>query len=175
MPALTDKTRLQRGFTLVELMFSTAVLLIGAVAVVQLVPAALQSNLRNRYDSTAVVVAKRYLDQIVDQPLSAASFTDADGRTIFLGSVAAPGLAGNPLRVVGVTARVDFTVGAVANYNLTYVDPNDAVGLSYEVRWTVVTSMQGTNVVAKRFLVGVWKRDPRQVTQPVTLDAWVQR
>jgi hypothetical protein len=35
--------------------------------------------------------------------------------------------------------------------------------------------MQGTTVVSKRFLVGVWKRDPRSVTVPVTVEAWVQR
>src|ERR1700751_2410615 len=69
----------QRGFTLVELAIATVVFLIGVVAVMQLVPAALQSNLNNRVDTTSVVIAQRELDQMAKQPFSSASFTDVDG------------------------------------------------------------------------------------------------
>jgi prepilin-type N-terminal cleavage/methylation domain len=46
------KTRIQsneRGFTLVELAIATVVLLVGVMAVLQLVPAAMESNRRNRW------------------------------------------------------------------------------------------------------------------------------
>jgi hypothetical protein len=71
--------------------------------------------------------------------------------------------------------RLNFAAPAVANYNFTYVNPNAAIPIPYEVRWSVITNVQGTTVVSKRFLVGVWKRDPRGVTVPVTVDGWVQR
>jgi len=176
----------ERGFTLVELAVAMAVLLFGIAAVAQLIPISIQSNMRNRYDSTAVVMAERLLNQMVNQPLTATQFTDVydNNRVILLGSVAANGLVGNPIAVVSSAppagplnlVRVDFTAAAVANYNFTAADPNAAVpAISYEVRWSVITNMQGTTVVSKRFLVGVWKRDPRNVTLPVTVEAWVQR
>ncbi|MBI1750804.1 MAG: type II secretion system protein [Acidobacteria bacterium] len=165
----------RRGFTLIELAIATAMLLFGIAAVAQLVPGAMQSNLRNRYDSTAVVLAERLLNQMINQPLTATQFTDVDGRAIALGSVTLSGLSGNPLQVVANTSRVDFSVAAVASYNFTFVDPNDPAGIPYEVRWSVISTVSGTNAVSKRFLVGVWKRDPRGVTPPVTVEAWVQR
>jgi hypothetical protein len=100
-----------------------------------------------------------------------------------LGSIAANGLTGNPIVVVQSKpptgpfdlVRLNFAAPAVANYNFTYVNPNAAIPIPYEVRWSVITNVQGTTVVSKRFLVGVWKRDPRGVTVPVTVDGWVQR
>ncbi len=175
----------ERGFTLVELAVAMAVLLFGIAAVAQLIPISIQSNMRNRYDSTAVVMSERLLNQMVNQPLTATQFIDVydNNRVIMLGSVAANGLVGNPIAVVSAIpggpanlVRVNFTAAAVANYNFTAADPNAAVqAIRYEVRWAVITNMQGTTVVSKRFLVGVWKRDPRNVTLPVTVEAWVQR
>ncbi len=173
----------ERGFTLIELAIATVVLLVGVVAVMQLVPSAMRLNLWNRYDSTSTVVAQRLLDQMLSQPLSAAQFVDGtlnpNCQTISLGGAAPPnppGYYGGPLLPPG-TARIDFTQGnQVANYNCTYQDPNDPTGPSYEVRWAVVPTVSATGqVVAKRYLVGVWMRDPNQPYLPVTLDAWKQR
>ncbi len=165
----------QRGFTLIELAIATLILLIGIAAVGQLVPNALMSNLRQRYDSKAVVIAERELNQMINQPLTATQFADLDGRVILLGNVAATGLTGNAVISFGNSARVDFGAAAVGGYNFNYVDPNDPVGVSYEVRWAVASTVQGTTVVSKRFLVGVWKRDPRSPIPPVTVEATVDR
>jgi prepilin-type N-terminal cleavage/methylation domain-containing protein len=180
--AILPRRARQRGFTMVELLIAMAVLLFGIAMVAQLVPLSTQINMRNRYDSTAVVVAERLLNQIVNQPLTATQFTNVDGQVILLGSVAANGLTGNPLQVVSAVpggpanvVRVDFTAGAVGGYNFTYTNPNASIAIPYEVRWSVVTTMTGTTVVSKRFLVGVWKRDPRNVTVPVTVEATVER
>jgi len=56
-----------RGFSLLEMLIAVAVLLVGIVSVVQLVPASLQSNQNNRQDTTATVAAQRELDQILNQ------------------------------------------------------------------------------------------------------------
>ena len=165
----------QRGFTLIELMIAMAILMFGIVAVAQMIPLSIQSNMRNRYDSTAVVLAERLLNQMINQPLTATQFTDVDGRVIQLGSVVATGLVGTPIQIVGTTVRVSFAGGATANYGFTYADPNAAIAIPYEVRWTVISNVEGATVVSKRFLVGVWKRDPRGVTVPVTVEATVQR
>ena len=166
----------ERGFTLTELTIATLVLLVGSVAVMQLVPAAMQSNLRNRYDTTATVIAQRELDQMITQSLTSTSFVDADGRTIALGNVASVNqVVGGPVVAVGNTARIDFNGAAVANYNFTYTDLNDPGRTPYEVRWAVITNAVGGVPISKRFIVGAWKRDPRQTAPPVTVEGWVQK
>jgi prepilin-type N-terminal cleavage/methylation domain-containing protein len=170
-----NRKRGARGFTFVEVLLAMVVLVVGLVAVVQLVPASIESNMRNRYDSNAVLIAERLLDQMLSQPITATTFVDADGRVIALGSVTASGLTGNPLVVMNGTARVNFAAPAVANYNFNYTVPNDPTGTIYQVRWGVISTVSGLNVVSKRFVVGVWRRDTRGVTQPVTLEAMVQR
>src|SRR5207245_11249399 len=66
----------QRGFTLIEMLVATLIMLIGLVAVAQLVPFAIQLNTTNRYDSTALVIAQRKMEGMLNQPLSATAFTD---------------------------------------------------------------------------------------------------
>ncbi len=166
----------ERGFTLTELTIATLVLLVGSVAVMQLVPAAMQSNLRNRYDTTATVIAQRELDQMITQSLTAISFVDADGCTIALGDATKVNqIVGGPVVAAGSTARINFNGAAVANYNCTYTDLNDAARVQYEVRWAVITDAVGGLPISKRFIVGAWRRDPRQTAPPVTIEGWVQK
>jgi len=169
--------RAERGMTLVELAVSTVVLLVGAVAAMQLVPAAMQSNLNNRFDSSSMVIAQRLLDQMVSRPLTDWQFTDGDGRVIQLGSPAAASdtVQGGPVRVIRRMTQIDFNATAVPAYNLRYLDPNDPTRTPYEIRWAVITTLQGSMPIAKRFIVGAWRRDRRGATAPVTVEAWVQR
>ncbi len=83
----SSRARLE-GFSILEMMFATVILLVGLIAIAQLVPASILLNYRNRTDSTALVFAQRQLDQMLDQPLSASSFTDALGNTCQLGNSA---------------------------------------------------------------------------------------
>jgi prepilin-type N-terminal cleavage/methylation domain-containing protein len=172
------RIKAKRGFTLTEVLIATVVLAITALFVVQLVPASMTANLRNQYDSTSVVVAERLMNQMLSQPIGANSFIDADGQLIQMGGAA--GMAGGPIQTVNllggrVEVRLNFTVAAIAGYNFVYRDPNDPAQVPYEVRWAVNTQVSGPIIVSKRIFVGVWKRDPRAVMPPVTLEAWVQR
>jgi len=166
----------QRGFTLVELAIATLVLLVGVVAVMQLVPAAMQSNLRNRYDTTAMVVAQRLLDQMMSQSIDLTQFTNADGQPIQLGGSATQ-TYGGPVVAVNRVARINFNAGVagVSGYNFVYVDPDDPARVRYEVRYAVIVVTQGGVVASKRFIVGAWRRDARQVSPPVTVEGWLQR
>ncbi len=172
----TRQRRPESGFSMIEMAVATAVLLFGVVMLAQLVPASLRSNMFNRFDSTSVVIAQRELDQMIDQPLTATQFTDADGRIIALGDSAAPGVVvGGPVQMVGNSAKVNFTPAAVANYNFNFVDPNDPVQPTYEVRWAVITQVQIGTIVSKRFLVGVYNRNNTAMLPAVTVEAWVQK
>jgi len=154
---------------LVELAIATVVLLVGVVAVIQLVPNAIRLNLWNRYDSTSTVVAQRLLDQMLSQPMTTVQFLNADVPPVQI-SLVGPGA---PL--VPNTARIDFNQLPVAGYSYNYRDPNDPSGPLYEVRWAVIPTVANGQVIAKRYIVGVWKRDPNQVYGPVTLEAWKQQ
>jgi len=167
----------RRGFTLIELAIATVVLLVGILAVMQLVPAAMRSNRNSRFDTTAIVIAQREFDQMMNQPLASTQFVDADGRTISLGAASSPTpvVYGGPVTTAGPWTRIDFTAPAVAGYNYLYTDPKNPTGPVYEVRWVVVAQAVGTAPASKRFILSVWKRDPTQVTLPVTLDAWMKR
>jgi prepilin-type N-terminal cleavage/methylation domain-containing protein len=166
--------RKQRGFTFIELAIAVVILLFGIVAVVQLVPAALQSNNANRQDTMSTVIAQRELEQMLLQSLTSTSFTDSDGNTINLGSITSGGaVTGSPL--ISATATIDFTANKVTNYNLTYKDPNDTASATYDVRCAVVTTMSGTKPTAKRFIMGVWKKNAFVFNQPVNIDTTVQQ
>lgn len=168
-----------RGFSMIELLIAALVLLFGVAAVVQLVPNAMQANLRSKQDSTAVVVAQRQLDQMLSQPLAAATFTNADGRICNLGSNANPNVFfGSAVMNQGGRTVINFN-GASLNgyrYNPAWVDPNEPNAAGYEIRWSVVTRTSGGAAVHKRFLVGVWKRGiGGRNMMPVTVEGAVGR
>jgi prepilin-type N-terminal cleavage/methylation domain-containing protein len=171
---MTSGRKKQRGFTFIELAIAVVILLFGIVAVVQLVPAALTSNNANRQDTMSTVIAQRMVEQMMLQSLTATSFTNSDGNTVNLGSVTSSGtVVGSPL--ISGTANIDFTATKVTGYNLTYVDPNDSFSATYDVRWAVVTTLNGTSLTAKRFIVGVWKKNTGVFNQPVNIDTTVQK
>jgi len=164
----------QRGFTFIELALAIVVLLFGVVAVFELVPRALRNNTGNRQDTISTVIAQRELEQMTLQPLTAAAFLDQDGNAVNLGDLTNSGtVAGSPL--ISSTAAIDFTADKVPGYSMTYVDPNDSQSARYDVRWAVVTTLNGASPTAKRFLVGVWKTPQDTFNQPVNLDTTIEK
>ncbi len=169
----------QKGFTLMELAVATVVLLVGAVAVMQLVPAALQTNLYNRVDTSSVVIAQRELDQMEDQPLTAVTFTDADGNLCNLGNPGAAGTtvtAGAALVAGSSPAAINYTAAQVGGYSFNFTNPQDPTDGVYDVRWSVTTTTNAAGTVtSKRFIVGAWRRvSVQQLLPPVTIDSWQQ-
>src|SRR5437016_1178137 len=170
----------QGGFTLIEVLFATAIVLIGVVAVAQLVPLSLFLNTTNRTDSTALVIAQREMNYLMAQPISSPSFTDPlaigcpSATTCGLGDVTQPGaLIGSPV-VTGAdgTPLIDFGAPLQPGYSFPapYVDPNDPTAVSYDIRWAVIISGDGSRVAGKRFVVGVRKLGGNAFHPPITLD-----
>ena len=171
----------QQGFSILEMLIATVILLVGLVSVAQLVPASLLLNYRNRMDSSALVFAQRQLDVILDQPLSSNSFTDVNGNTYQLGNPATPNVSqGNNVVTLNNETLVDFsgaTPGAypTSGYGFTYQDPQDPNGITYDVRWAVIVIGDGSTASSKRVILGVRQIGGNGFFLPVTLDTMVAR
>jgi prepilin-type N-terminal cleavage/methylation domain-containing protein len=148
----------QAGFTLVELLVSIVILLVGIVAAAQLVATAIDFNLRNRYDSTGLIVAQRQLEQMVRQPLTVKggasvtdyNFTDTDGVVCYIGAVpnpeTAPPTQAAPGPVQSGCPVVNGFMGFAAPCTATgYFKVVNAGANSYDVRWNVVTIYGNNN------------------------------
>lgn len=176
----------EKGFTLVELAIATLILIVGIVAVILLVPAAIQSNLFNRIDTTSTVVGQRMMDLMISAGVNATSLTDPTGTLpcgatpcllgggTIVGDTIAPGAA-----ALTLTGVIDFSQPKFPGFNFTYVDPNDPGGTQYDVRWAVVTSVRALGalpavVVAKRYIVGV-RRVGISPPGSVVLISWATR
>jgi type II secretory pathway pseudopilin PulG len=176
--SLTRLRSSQEGFSILEMLLATVILLVGLVAIAQLVPASILLNYRNRTDSSALVFAQRELDQMLAQPLnpssSPPSFTDAEGNLCYLGDPTQPNqLRGtNVVLGLGNVPIIDFS-STVPNYNFTYQDPTDPSGTTYDVRWAVITTGNGTIASSKRFILGVRQVGGNGYFQPITLDSMV--
>ncbi len=174
----TIRRRSEAGFSLLEMMLATVILLVGFVAIAQLVPATILLNFRNRTDSSALVFAQRELDQFLDQPLFLTSFTDAIGNTCALGNATPVNtVQGSSLAVVNNQVVIDFTRTLVPNYSfaIPYQDPSDPSGISYDVRWAVIVTGNGSTVSSKRFILGIRQQGGNGYFQPITLDTTVEK
>jgi type II secretory pathway pseudopilin PulG len=179
--ATTESRNRQKGFSILEMLFATVMLLVGLVAIAQLVPASLLLNLRNRTDSSALVFAQRELDQMLDQPLTSNSFVDVLGNTCQLGNPApANTVQGNNVVSVNNQTLINFggpvpPVAPTNGYGFTYQDPKDPSGPTYDVRWAVIVTGNGSTVGSKRFILGVRELGGNGYFLPITLDTMVAK
>ena len=179
----TKRIRTQRGFTLMEVLVASAVLLIGIVAVAQLVPVSVGLDANNRRDTTSLVIAQREMDALMSQPIGNTTFADAQGLTCpvaavcNLGGAAAtpPACTGNcPTLNIGNRPFINFNAAAVAGYSFNYTDPNDTSG-SYDIRWAVFAYGNAAATYGKRFVVGVRRIGGNGAFLPISLDSMVEK
>jgi prepilin-type N-terminal cleavage/methylation domain-containing protein len=179
----TKRRKNERGFSLLEMLFATIILLVGLVAIAQLVPASIRLNYWNRMDSSSLVFAQRELDFMIDQPLISTNFTDPQGVYCPLGNTCNLGnpapqnqVQGSPVVAVNNQTLINFAnPTGIPNWSFTYQDPNDPSGTTYDVRWAVIVS--GTNVTpsSKRFILGVRQVGGSGYFQPITIDTMVSK
>ncbi|MFI5059529.1 MAG: prepilin-type N-terminal cleavage/methylation domain-containing protein [Candidatus Acidiferrales bacterium] len=171
-----------RGFTLIELLVAMAVLMIGLVAVAQLVPMSVRLNSGNRNDSTAMAFAQRELDALIEQPIGNLTFTDPNGvhcpllAVCNLGDPTQPKvLVGSPVLMINNRPQIDYSAAQVPGYSFNYIDRNDPYAITYDVRWAVITYANGGNPTAKRFILGALRRSVNTTFLPLTLDTMVEK
>lgn len=179
----TRQRNWQKGFSILEMLLATVILLVGLVAVAQLVPASVLLNYSNRMDSAALVFAQRELDQMVDQALTTSTFTDPQGiycplgNICNLGNLTAPNVVQGNAVIVSLDNRaiINFVPPPVANYSFLYTDPNDPNGATYDVRWAVIVLGNGSTATSKRFILGVRQVGGSGYFPPITLDTTVAK
>jgi prepilin-type N-terminal cleavage/methylation domain-containing protein len=175
--AFTKRGKREGGFSLIEMLFATVILLVGLVAIAQLVPASILLNYQNRNNSSALVFAQRELDQMLDQPLTSTVFTNAELQVCKLGDPAINNAAQGTQVLTNVQnqAVIDFN-STVDGYNFTYLE-NPAIpnGLKYDVRWAVILTKVGTTVYSKRFILGIRQQGGTGYFPPITLEAMVEK
>lgn len=171
----------EQGFTLIEMLLATLIVIIGLVAVAQLVPSSLMMNANNRSDGTALVLAQKQMEALRAIPLTQTTFTDPQGitcplaTTCNIGDAASPGVViGSPITILDNSPIIDFTQPPVAGYGFTYTDPNDPSGAVNDVRWAVVTTTNGT-VIGRRIIVGAFRRGMKSLNLPISLDTMVSK
>lgn len=163
----------QAGFSILEMLIASAIMMVGIISVVQLVPASLQLNATNRLDTMATVIAQRELDQMLSQPLSVDTFQDEEGRTISLGGAGSPG-ATVTMDYQGQMAQINFNADPVPGFSIPqYVD--SSTGATFELRWGVIPQVSGGKTISKRIIIGCRQTNSNQPLLPVNLDSWVQR
>jgi prepilin-type N-terminal cleavage/methylation domain-containing protein len=170
----------QRGFTLMEVLVATILLVTGLVAVAQLVPVAVTSNNGTRRDSTATVLAQRQLSYLLEQPLTNANTVpDAFGTNnpCGVGDPTLPGVTvGSPIVIIANRPTINFAAAKVPNYNFTTTaDPQDPYQATFDIRWAVITTGNGTAASSRRFILGARQVNARSYVLPLTLDAMVQK
>src|ERR1700675_681448 len=153
------------------MILASAVLMVGIISVVQLVPASLRTSVNNRLDTMATGVAQRELDQMLSQPLAVTAFVDADNNPVSLGGAGAPGA--KPL-MDGPSATIDFSadVSTVpAGFSALYVDLNRPHRTTFELRWAVCSETSGAKVIGRRIIIGCRRTNSNTGVFPVTLDS----
>jgi len=174
----------ESGFTLVEMLMATVIVVVGLVAVAQLVPTSIMLNANNRSDGAALVIAQRQMEALRAVPLTATTFTDPSGLTCPLsttcsvGDPSQSGVVGCRVVPFNNSPVIDFAQNPVpSGYGYSYTDLNDPSGAVNDVRWAVVTVTNGTNgpVTGKRIIVGVFRRGMKNPTFPVSLDTMVSK
>jgi prepilin-type N-terminal cleavage/methylation domain-containing protein len=173
----------ERGFTLIEMLFATVIVVVGLVAVAQLVPTSIMMNANNRNDGTALVIAQRQMEVLRSVPLTATTFTDPlgvtcpFGQTCNVGDPTQSGVVGSPVVLFNNSPIINYALAIVNGYGFTYTDPNDPTGAVNDVRWAVVTVTNGANgpVTGRRIIVGAFRRGMKAPTYPVSLDTMVSK
>jgi type II secretory pathway pseudopilin PulG len=170
--------RKQNGFSILEMILASAILMVGIVSVVQLVPASLKSSVGNRMDTMATVVCQRELDQMLSQPLNVNAFLDMNSQTISLGGAGSPGAS---VLMSGQSVVIDFSPGTTppAGFSATMLtDPNNLTSASFELRWAVFPQLNNGVVAGRRIVIGCRRANgggDQQLLLPVTLDSSVQK
>jgi len=129
----------ESGMTLIELMIASVVLVFGMLSIMGLLMLAVGNNGRSKIDSGATMLTQGVLEQISAKLAGGGpgSITDNSNCNNTGNTWTIDYLPGGAALSAG---KIDFTQaqGAVpANYSMNYVECNNNVPVTYDVRWNI--------------------------------------
>jgi Tfp pilus assembly protein PilV len=165
----TRKPKDERGFTMIELLVASFVLITGILGGILMIIIGVARDNSNRVDTTATNAAQTVLEQIASASAGTSgtvTVTDCLQNSLSINTAA----GGAPLTSSG---DIDFTQSAVAGYQMNYtMCGNNGLQTVYDIRWNV-SAVQTTGLGK---LVTVSARQPFVYSQhgiagilPVTL------
>ena len=127
-------SRQQGGMTLIELMIAMLVLAVGILAAMGLVVRAISGDAWSKQLSNSTVLAQTITERIMAVPAQTTTNLTINDCTTTASTVAVvPGGAS-----LNSNGEVDFTQGAVTNYQMNYTDCDTNGRQSiYDIRWNV--------------------------------------
>jgi len=137
-----NKLGSESGVTLIELAIAGFVLVFGMLSLLSLVITAIGNNGRSKVDSSCTMLAQAVLEQVSAKiagggPGTLTDNANCNGTGTTFTIEKDPG--GAPLISAGNigAGNIDFTQAQVANYSMNYVECNNNVQRTYDVRWNV--------------------------------------
>lgn len=139
-----------RGFSLLELMLASAILVVGILGCIVVMGVASANNGRSKFHTTAATLAGSTMERIVAIPSSAAGgatqtqITDCAGNVFTIETA----VGGSPVIQNGAFAGlIDFSQPPQPNYSMTYAMCGPS-GEKYDVRWQIAQGpTQSTQLV----------------------------
>lgn len=145
-----DSSAGQRGFSLVETLVASFILMFGLLALASLLSYAVATNLENKTDAFATTLAVRKMEELKGQPSTAL----ADG--------------GCNLDSSG---NIDFNASAVGGYSQTVAG---VVNQNFDLRWNVTTANGLRKIVVAARRSNGTKRMLLNVLRPVNVRCFKQ-
>jgi type IV pilus modification protein PilV len=122
-----------KGFTLVEVLVSLAILAVGLLSVAALIGSTIRLGARSRFENMANVLASEKLDSLNQWPSS-----ELNGAVVADPNIACPGTCG---------ALAGPAVCAAGDQYCDMVTVNEAGGADYETQTTVVNGVDQTTTI----------------------------
>lgn len=137
----------ESGLTVIELLIAGAVLVFGMLSLMGLLFVAIGNNGRSKIDSSATMLTQAVLEQVSAKlagggPGTLTDNANCNGTGTTFTILYQPG--GAPLQADGT---INFTAATVPNYSMSYVQCNNNVPRTYDVRWNVAIMTNKTYLV----------------------------
>jgi Tfp pilus assembly protein PilV len=140
----------QDGMSLVELLVASVVMIVGLLGAMILITTTIANNNRNKWDSTATLLAQMTMEKIASVPANSGStvtIVDCNPSSSSASHSVNTVAGGAPLTSTG---DIDFTQPTVTGYAMTYYNCQWSTGQQqelYDVRWNVTTISASAKLV----------------------------
>lgn len=150
--------RAAAGFTLIEVIIASVVMVVGVLAMSGLVALAVESNGHSRLDTTAVMLTQAVTEQVASGinysstvgGTGQAKLTDCGTHTAGNAWKVDSGPGGAPIS----NGNIDFSQNKVDGYHMDYVVCNGSNQTTYDVRWNISPIATGSTTHTNVLTVG---------------------